>query len=100
MQGKGEGGGARGSVPRTRLAEASRGSVSRTRVVAARVCSSELSRIVAAARFSSPFTQEVEGGWVWNARIRVPRASRVWDWLTEYSFFSLDAIETRQFPSF
>ena len=51
------------------------------------------------ARFSPPFTQEVLGGWLWNARTRVPRASRVWDWLTEHSCFSLDAIETRQFSS-
>ena len=50
-------------------------------------------------RFSPPFTQEVQGSW-FGTRARVPRALQVWDWLTELSNFSLDAVETRRFPSF
>ena len=102
-QGKGDGGGRadapRKRAPRTRPEDVRRGG---TRAAAARACSSAQSRLVAAARFSPPFTQEVLGGWVWNARTRVPRASQVWDGLTEHSCccFSLDAIETRQFSSF
>ena len=58
-------------VPRERPEDARRGG---TRAAAARACSSEQSRLVGAARFSPPFTQEVLGGGVWNARAEAATA--------------------------
>ena len=91
-------------VPKTRHEDARCGG---TRATAACVFSSEQSHLVAAALasqaegslFSAIYTGSVRGR-VWNARAQVPRAFRVWDWLTEHNSFSLDAIETRRFPSF
>ena len=109
--------GCRGGRVRTRPADASRRRAPKTRhedarcegtrAAAACACSSEQLHLVAAALASQAegalFTAIHTGsvrGWVWNARARVPRALRVWDWLTEHSSFSLDEIETRRFPSF
>ena len=111
-RGKGNGEGARmrpagaprRRAPKTRHEDARCGG---TRAATAFAFSSEQSHLVAAglasqaegALFTAIHTGSVRG-WVWNARARVPRALRVWDWLTEHSSFSLDEIETRRFPSF